>query len=67
MNNAAWSWGKETFRTGADGLFRFCSTTLTPGRILLVRASRSGHPNADLTHTTTSNMTIVPIRVDARP
>lgn len=67
MNNAEWSWGKETFRTRADGLFQFCSTTLTPGRILLVRASRSGHPNADLTHTTTSNMTIVPIRVDARP
>ena len=67
MNNAEWSWGKETFRTGADGLYQFCSTTLRPGRILLVRASRSGQPNAELTHTTTSNMTIVPIRVDARP
>jgi hypothetical protein len=67
MNNAAWSWARETFKTGPDGLFQFCGTTLTPGRLLLVRAARSGHPNVDLTHEATNNMTIVPIRVDARP
>jgi hypothetical protein len=66
-NDAKWSWAKETFKTGPDGIFQFCSTTLTPGRLLLVRAARSGHPDVDLTHEATNNMTIMPIRVDAWP
>lgn len=66
-NGTKWSWGKESFTTGDDGIFQFCGAALTPGLTVVVRASRSGYPSADVTHTATGNTTIVPIRVGSRP
>jgi hypothetical protein len=66
MEKAAWSWGKESFTTGDDGMFQFCGATFTQGQPLLLRVSRSGSRDADVTHKTTGNMTIVRIRIDAR-
>jgi hypothetical protein len=64
---AEWSWGKESFTTGDDGMFQFCGATFTQGQPLLLRVSRSGSRDTDVTHKTTGNMTIVRIRVDAQP
>jgi hypothetical protein len=62
-----WVLGRESFTTGDDGMFQFCGATFTEGQPLRLRASRSGSRDADVTHKTTGNMTIVRIRVDAWP
>ncbi len=66
-DKAGWSWSKETFTTGDDGTFQFCSAAFTPGRTLQVRASRPGYPNSDVAEKVMSNMTTVRIRIDTLP
>jgi hypothetical protein len=66
-SKAARRWSDEAVQTGDDGMFQFCGTAVTPGRSLLVRASRPRYPDADATQTVRSNTTIVAIKVEVRP
>src|SRR5471032_698648 len=67
LSNRDWGVSKESYKTGTDGLFQYCSSALLPGRTLRVRVMRAGNPNLDVMRAITSNLTILPIRVDARP
>jgi Carboxypeptidase regulatory-like domain len=67
-SNGGWDWEKEALKTGVDGVFESCGTTLAPGSKVQVRVESDRRKTREVTHEITGKMTIVPpIRIDARP
>jgi hypothetical protein len=57
----------DSYTTGDDGLFQFCSKSLRRGMTLTVRARRSGSILRVMTVQLDDNLTVLRVPVDARP
>jgi uncharacterized protein with FMN-binding domain len=66
-DTVGWVWEKEALKTGADGVFEACATTLAPGRKVQVRVEGEHLWTRDVTRDISDKATIMsPIRLDAK-
>ncbi len=67
QKSGGWVWEKDALKSGADGVFAACSTTLTSGSKLQVRVEGERVWSRDVTLDIAYKTMIVPIRVDVKP
>jgi hypothetical protein len=66
-NDGQWSWSRDYYKTGTDGVFQSCSVSFIAGRNVRIRVAQEGLPNAEIVRVISGNFTTVKIPVPILP
>jgi hypothetical protein len=63
VTNGLWSWRREFYTTGTDGIFQLCTNHFALGDSVMVRVQDVAARIVEVKKTLSSNLAIVPVRV----